>query len=166
MPKALADKVRKSQTFNQGYELGELLAAAELDMRWHELPASAPRQKTDDFEAKALGAMGLDTQDVPPRYRSSYFLHIWSNGYAAGYYAYLWAAVLDNDGYGAFTEAGDPFDPALASRLKTIYSSGDSADPMELYRQFRGREPTVDALLAERGLATLSADTEGGSDAR
>src|SRR5215469_10643013 len=90
MPKALTDKIRKSQTFNQGYQLGELLAAAELDMRWHELPASAPRQKTDDFEAKALDTMGLDTADVPPRYRSSYFLHIWSNGYAAGYYAYLW----------------------------------------------------------------------------
>ena len=87
-------------------QLGELLAAAELDMRWHELAASAPRQETDAFEAKALDTMGLDTADVPPRYRSSYFLHIWSNGYAAGYYAYLWTEMLDDDSYDWFVHHG------------------------------------------------------------
>ena len=78
------------------------------------------------------------------------------SGYAAGYYAYLWAEVLDADGFAAFTEAGDPFDPALAGRLKLIYSAGDSADPMELYRSFRGREPEIAPLLAQRGLVAAA----------
>ena len=77
-----------ARTFNQGYEIGETLEAARLDLDWHSLPASAPRQDVDKFEAQALASGGFDTADVPPRYRSSYFLHIWSNGYSAGYYAY------------------------------------------------------------------------------
>src|SRR5579885_123053 len=88
IPQALVDKIRKSQTWNQGYDLGELLAAAELDMEWHMLPAGAPLQNVDQFETKALAESHTNFADVPPRYRSSYFLHIWANGYAAGYYAY------------------------------------------------------------------------------
>ena len=94
----------------------------------------------------------MNVREVPPRYRTTYFAHIWDGGYQAGYYAYLWAEVLDADGFAAFTEAGDVFDPALAARLKDIYSAGDTRDPMELYRAFRGRDPTIAALLEQRGL--------------
>ncbi|HXS49200.1 MAG TPA: M3 family metallopeptidase, partial [Sphingomicrobium sp.] len=94
MPQSLVDKIKNSRTFNQGYDNGETLEAARLDMDWHSLPADAPRQDVDKFEAQALATSGYDTADVPPRYRSSYFLHIWSNGYAAGYYAYPWTRML------------------------------------------------------------------------
>jgi peptidyl-dipeptidase Dcp len=153
MPKALADKVRKSQTFNQGYELGELLASAELDMRWHELSATEPRQKTDVFEAKALGAMGLDTADVPPRYRSSYFLHIWSNGYAAGYYAYLWTEMLDDDSYDWFVHHGG-LSRAGGQRFRDlILSRGHTLDYGPMFRAFYGKDPDIGPMLAHRGLA-------------
>ncbi len=153
MPKALADKVRKSQTFNQGYALGELLASAELDMRWHELPASAPRQKTDAFEAKALGAMGLDTAEVPPRYRSSYFLHIWSNGYAAGYYAYLWTEMLDDDSYDWFVHHGG-LSRAGGQRFRDlILSRGHTLDYGPMFRAFYSKDPDIGPMLAHRGLA-------------
>jgi peptidyl-dipeptidase Dcp len=92
--------------------------------------------------------------EIGLRHRPTHFQHLFDGaGYAAGYYAYMWAEVLDADGFAAFTEAGDPFDPALASRLKAIYSAGDTVDPMELYRAFRGRDPQVAPLLAQRGLA-------------
>ncbi len=95
---------------------------------------------------------------MPPaiglRHRPAHFQHLFAGGgYAAGYYAYLWAEVLDADGFAAFTEAGDPFDPALAGRLKAIYRAGDTEDPMALYRAFRGRDPAIAPLLAQRGLA-------------
>ncbi|HKD46761.1 MAG TPA: M3 family metallopeptidase, partial [Rhizomicrobium sp.] len=152
MPQALAGKIRKSQTFNQGYQLGELLAAAELDMRWHELPASAPRQKTDEFEAKALDTMGLDTADVPPRYRSSYFLHIWSNGYAAGYYAYLWTEMLDDDSYDWFVHHGG-LSRAVGQRFRDlILSRGHTMDYATMFRAFYGKDPDIGPMLAHRGL--------------
>ncbi|HWF64980.1 MAG TPA: M3 family metallopeptidase [Rhizomicrobium sp.] len=152
MPKTLADKIRKSQTFNQGYQLGELLAAAELDMRWHELPASAPRPKTDDFETKALAAMGLDTADVPPRYRSSYFLHIWSNGYAAGYYAYLWTEMLDDDAYDWFVHHGG-LSRAGGQRLRDmILSRGHTMDYGPMFHAFYGKDPDIGPMLKHRGL--------------
>lgn len=106
MPKALVEKIRKAAHFNQGYALGEIVAAAELDMKWHSLPATAPRQDVDKFESDALNSTGLDVAAVPPRYRSSYFLHIWSNGYSAGYYAYLWTEMLDQDVFSWFQEHG------------------------------------------------------------
>jgi peptidyl-dipeptidase Dcp len=163
LPDVLLDKLLAARNFNQGFDTVEYTACAMLDLELHQ------QGKVDDigaFEREFRERVGMP-REIGLRHRPAHFQHLFAgSGYAAGYYAYLWAAVLDNDGYAAFTEAGDPFDPALAARLKTIYSSGDSADPMALYRRFRGREPTVDALLAERGLATLSADTEGGSDAR
>ena len=88
-----------ARTFNQGYEVGEALEAARLDLDWHSLPATAPRQDVDKFEAEALASGGFDTADVPPRYRSSYFLHIWSNGYSASYYAYAWTRMLGQDAF-------------------------------------------------------------------
>jgi peptidyl-dipeptidase Dcp len=153
MPKALADKIRKSQTFNQGYALGELLAAAELDMRWHALTADAPRQNVDAFEAKSLAAMGLDTADVPPRYRSSYFLHIWGNGYAAGYYAYLWTEMLDDDTFDWFTKHGG-LTRQNGQRLRDlVLSRGHALDYGPMFRAFYGRDPDIGPMLAHRGLA-------------
>jgi peptidyl-dipeptidase Dcp len=152
MPKALADKIRKSQTFNQGYALGELLAAAELDMRWHALPADAPRQDADAFETKALAAMGLDTADVPPRYRSSYFLHIWANGYAAGYYAYLWTEMLDDDVYDWFAHHGG-LTRQNGQRLRDmILSRGHTLDYGPMFRAFYGKDPDIGPMLVHRGL--------------
>ena len=106
MPQALVDKIQKASKFNQGYALGEALAAAMLDMEWHSLPATAHEQDVDQFEMEALAKTGLDVTDVPPRYRTSYFLHIWTNGYSAGYYAYLWTQVLDHDAYHWFRDHG------------------------------------------------------------
>ena len=152
MPKALADKIRKSQTFNQGYALGELLASAELDMRWHALAANAPRQDVDAFETKALAAMGLDTTDVPPRYRSSYFLHIWANGYSAGYYAYLWTEMLDDDIFDWFAHHGG-LTRANGQRLRDlILSRGHTLDYGPMFRAFYGKDPDIGPMLAHRGL--------------
>ena len=97
MPQELVQKVLAARTFNQGYEVGEVLEAAHLDLDWHSLPASAPFQDVDGFEAKALASGGFDTADVPPRYRTSYFSHIWGSGYAAGYYSYPWTRMLAQD---------------------------------------------------------------------
>jgi peptidyl-dipeptidase Dcp len=152
MPKALADRIRKAQTFNQGYQLGELLAAAELDMRWHELSVSDPRQNVDAFEAKALASTGLDTADVPPRYRSSYFLHIWGNGYAAGYYAYLWTEMLDDDAFDWFTRHGG-LTRANGQRFRDlILSRGHTLDYGPMFRAFYGQDPDIGPMLKERGL--------------
>ena len=102
IPPELVQKILKARTFNQGYEVGEALEAARLDLDWHSLPATAPRQDVDKFEADALARGGFDTVDVPPRYRSSYFLHIWSNGYSASYYAYAWTRMLGQDAFNTF----------------------------------------------------------------
>jgi peptidyl-dipeptidase Dcp len=152
MPKALADKIRKSQTFNQGYALGELLASAELDMRWHALTADAPRQDANVFEAKALVAMGLDTKDVPPRYRSSYFLHIWANDYAAGYYAYLWTEMLDDDIFDWFTHHGGLTRENGQRLREMILSRGHTLDYGPMFRAFYGTDPDIGPMLTHRGL--------------
>jgi peptidyl-dipeptidase Dcp len=152
MPKPLADKIRKAQTFNQGYALGEVLAAAELDMRWHALTAAAPRQDVDAFEAKSLADMGLDTADVPPRYRSSYFLHIWGNDYAAGYYAYLWTEMLDDDAFDWFTRHGG-LTRQNGQRLRDlVLSRGHTLDYGPMFRAFYGKDPDIGPMLAHRGL--------------
>ncbi len=106
MPEELAAKIKKAADFNQGYALTELLAAAELDMQWHTLPVGSPLQKPDEFEKAALVKKGFTQSYVPPRYRSSYFSHIWGGGYAAGYYAYLWAEMLDDDAFQWFQDHG------------------------------------------------------------
>ncbi len=153
MPKALADKIRKAQTFNQGYALGELLASAELDMRWHSLSPDAPRQDAGQFEAKALAAMGLDTADVPPRYRSSYFEHIWGNDYAAGYYAYLWTEMLDDDIFDWFGKNGG-LTRTNGQRLRDmILSRGHTLDYGPMFRAFYGKDPDIGPMLTHRGLA-------------
>src|SRR5260370_33827839 len=104
-------------------------------------------------EKEFIARIGMPPE-IGLRHRPAHFQHLFAGGgYAAGYYAYLWAEVLDADGFAAFTEAGDPFDPALARRLKRVYSAGDTEDPMTLYRAFRGRDPAIAPLLAQRGLA-------------
>jgi peptidyl-dipeptidase Dcp len=152
MPQALVDKIKKAATFNQGYALTEILAAASLDMAWHTLPAAAPKQEVDAFEAAALRQAHLDLPQVPSRYRSSYFLHIWANGYASGYYAYLWAEMIDDDAYSWFEENGG-LTRANGQRFRDmVLSRGNSADLAAVFKAFRGRDPKIDALLIQRGL--------------
>jgi len=150
IPDALIEKIQKSGTFNQGFETTELVAAALLDMDWHTVSG---KQDFDVrlFERSAMDELGL-ISEIVPRYRSTFFNHIFSGGYSAGYYAYLWAEVLDADAFNAFVEKGI-FDKETATAFrKNILEKGNSEDPMVLYRRFRGAEPNPDALLKRRGL--------------
>jgi len=153
MPQALKDKISKAATFNQGYSLVEILAASELDMQWHTLPAgSAPVPNVDTFELNALNKTHLHLPQVPPRYRSSYFLHIWSNDYAAGYYAYSWTSMLENDAFSWFQEHGG-LSRANGQRFRDmILSRGNTEDYNKLFLDFRGHAPDIKPLLKHRGL--------------
>ncbi|HKI89347.1 MAG TPA: peptidyl-dipeptidase Dcp [Draconibacterium sp.] len=152
MPQELVDKIKKSTTFNQGYSLTEILAASDLDMQWHIIPAGKKITSVDDFEKQALKKTHLDIPQVPPRYRSSYFLHIWSNGYSAGYYAYLWAEMLDDDAYAWFEENGG-LTRANGQRFRDmILSRGNTEDLHKMFVDFRGREPDIQPMLKDRGL--------------
>ncbi len=158
MPQELVDKVLATQKFNQGFATTEYLSAALLDMAWHRIaPDQAPAAaKVMDFEATALKKAGVDFAPVPPRYRSTYFAHVFAGGYSAGYYAYIWSEVLDADTvewfkqHGGLERAnGDWFRAKLLSR-------GESVEPMELFRDFRGAEPSIEPLLERRGLSLQS----------
>jgi peptidyl-dipeptidase Dcp len=152
MPQALVDKIKKAGSFNKGYEMTELLSAALLDMSWHALPAGAPLQDVDAFEAKALKDNGTDLSYVPPRYRSSYFLHIWANGYAAGYYAYLWTEMLADDAFAWFDEHGG-LTRANGDRFREmVLSRGNREDLATMYREWRGHDPDIEPMLENRGL--------------
>ena len=154
MPQALVDKIKKASAFNQGYSLTETLAAAALDMQWHKLTASDPLQDVNTFETAALKKTGLALSYVPPRYRSSYFLHIWANGYAAGYYAYLWTEMLDNDAYSWFEENGG-LSRANGQRFRDmILSRGNTEDYGKMFKDFRGHAPDITPMLKNRGLPT------------
>lgn len=154
MPQALADKLRQAEKFNQGYRLTEVLAAALLDMAWHTLPAGIPLQDVNGFEERALRDNGVNLRAVPPRYYSSYFMHIWTNGYSAGYYAYLWAEMLDSDAYEWFRENGG-LTRENGDRFRTmILSRGNTEDLASMYRAFRGRDPRIEPMLEGRGLLT------------
>jgi peptidyl-dipeptidase Dcp len=156
MPAELVAKVRKGRTFNQGYLLTELLAAAELDMQWHTLPASAPLQQPDEFEKQSLEKTHLLLNAVPPRYRSSYFSHIWGGGYSAGYYAYLWTEMLDDDAYQWFEDNGG-LTRANGDRFRQmILSRGNTEDLANLYATWRGKAPSVESMIKDRGLEELS----------
>ncbi len=152
IPQALVDKIKKASKFNQGYELGEVIAAAMLDMDWHSLPASAPKQDVDQFEAAALARTGLDVADVPPRYRSSYFLHIWSNGYSAGYYAYLWTQMLEHDSYHWFLDHGGLTRENGQRFRDMILSKGHTEDYGPMFKAFYGKDPDIGPMLEEHGL--------------
>ena len=146
-------KIKKAKTFNQGYLTTEYLAAALLDMAWHTLPANAPKQDVDAFEKAALARYKVDLPAVPPRYHSTYFAHIWGGGYAAGYYAYLWAEVIDDDAWSWFQENGGMTRGNGQRFRDMLLSRGHTEDLATMYRAFRGRDPIVEPLLEERGLA-------------
>lgn len=154
IPKDLVDKIKKSSTFNQGYALTELLAAAHLDMQWHTLTTEDDVTNATDFEAHALKVTKLNLPVVPPRYRSSYFLHIWGHGYAAGYYAYLWTEMLDGDAYKWFQENGGLTRENGQRFRDRILSRGNTIDYDQMYRDFRGGDPQIEPMLEGRGLMT------------
>ncbi len=152
MPQALVDKIKAARAYGEGYATAEILAAALLDLEWHSLKADAPKQDPDAFEAAALKKDKVDWPQIPPRYRSPYFLHIWANGYESNYYSYTWGEILDDDAYEWFTENGG-LTRANGQRFRDrMLGPGYTADPMALYRDFRGRDPSVKALERERGL--------------
>ena len=152
MPAALVDKIKRSRTFNQGFATTELLEASLLDFAWHTLPAGGAPADADAFEAAALQRYNVAVPEVPPRYHSTYFSHIWDGGYSAGYYAYTWSAVLDDDAYAWFREHGGLTRENGLRLRNMILSRGGTEDAATMYRGWRGRDPTVDALLEERGL--------------
>jgi peptidyl-dipeptidase Dcp len=152
IPQALVQKILAARTFNQGYEVGEALEAARLDLDWHSLPATAPRQDVDEFEAQALANGGFDTRDVPPRYRSSYFLHIWSNGYSASYYAYAWTRMLGQDAFATFLRDGG-LTRANGQRFRDlVLSRGHTMEYGPMFRGFYGKDPDIGPMLVDRGL--------------
>jgi len=152
MPQALLDKIKKASSFNQGYIFTEALAAADLDMQWHTISPGSPLQDVDKFEAEALKKTNLNLSYVPPRYRSSYFLHIWSNGYAAGYYAYSWTSMLENDAFSWFQENGG-LTRANGQRFRDmILSKGNTEDLGKMFFNFRGHNPDIKPMLKKRGL--------------
>jgi peptidyl-dipeptidase Dcp len=156
MPAELVAKIKKAETFNQGYGLTETLAAAELDMQWHILPAGTPLQKPDAFEQAALQKVHMALSYVPPRYRSSYFLHIWSNGYSAGYYAYLWSEMLDDDAYQWFVDNGG-LTRANGDRFRRmVLSRGNTEDLAKMFQAWLGHEPSIQPMLKYRGLVPSS----------
>jgi peptidyl-dipeptidase Dcp len=152
MPKELTEKLKKARTFNQGFATTEYLGAALLDMAWHTTAADAPLQDANAFEREALKRYNISLDQVPPRYKSTYFSHIWGGGYAAGYYAYLWSEVLDDDAYYWFNENGGMTRKNGDRFRKMILSRGGIGDPAAMYRAFRGQDPKVEPLLEERGL--------------
>jgi peptidyl-dipeptidase Dcp len=153
MPDALVAKIKKAKNFAEGYALTETLAAAELDMQWHVLMADAPLQDPDAFEKQALTKVHLDLQAVPPRYRTSYFSHIWASGYSAGYYAYLWTQMLDDDAYQWFDDHGG-LSRANGDRFRRmILSRGNTEDLAAMYLAWRGKAPSIDAMMKYRELA-------------
>jgi peptidyl-dipeptidase Dcp len=152
MPQALVDKIKQTRTFNQGFEVTEVLEASLLDLAWHTLPAGSPQQDVDAFEAAALKKFNIAVAEIPPRYRTTYFSHIWDGGYSAGYYAYTWSEVLDHDAYAWFKENGGLTRENGLRYRNMVLSRGGTEDAATLYRNFRGRDPNVDALLEVRGL--------------
>ncbi|WP_024891000.1 peptidyl-dipeptidase Dcp [Luteimonas huabeiensis] len=152
MPQALVDKIVKARTFNQGYATTEYLSAALLDLAWHTLPPEDAKQDVDAFERQALAKYQVDLPAVPPRYRTSYFSHIWGGGYAAGYYAYFGAEVLDHDAFQWFRENGGLTRENGQIFRDKILSIGHTRDLAQAYREFRGKDPSVEPLLEHRGL--------------
>ena len=152
IPQELVDKLKMSKTFNEGYAMTELLAAATLDMAWHTITSDSQLKPANEFENDALKKYGLLVNEVPTRYHSPYFLHIWSNGYAAGYYAYMWSEMLDYNAFdwiekhgGLTRENGDRF-------RKYILSVGNSVDLNKTFEEFTGQKPTIKPLLEGRDL--------------
>lgn len=156
MPQALVEKIKKSKTFNQGFATTEYLEAALLDMAWHTLPPDAPLQDADTFEPEALKRFQVFMPEVPPRYHTTYFSHIWNSGYSAGYYAYLWSEVIDDDAFAWFKEHGS-LTRANGQRFREmVLAHAGAQDSAAMYRAFRGRDAEVGPMLEERGLKAES----------
>lgn len=151
IPSEIVEKLDKSGKFNMGFATVEYLAASLLDMEYHTLTEPVDLN-IREFEKSVLDKYGL-IPEIKPRYRSTYFNHIWNSGYSAGYYSYIWCEILDADAFKAFKETGDIFNREVAAKFeKEILSKGGTRDPLEMYLAFRGREPSIDALLENRGL--------------
>ncbi len=153
MPQLLVDKIKKASTFNQGFGTTEYLAASLLDIAWHTIPPGTPQQDVDAFETAALQKYNISMAEIPPRYRTTYFSHIWAGGYASSYNAYLWSEVIDDDAYAWFQENGGLTRANGQKFRDAILSRGGTEDVAQLYREFRGREPSVKYLIQDRGLA-------------
>jgi peptidyl-dipeptidase Dcp len=152
MPQEFVDKIQASSAFNEGFATSEYLAAAMLDQAWHSIPAEARVTDVAAFEAHALAAAGLDDPAVPSRYGSTYFAHAFSTGYDAGYYSYIWSEVLDADAVEWFKENGG-LTRANGDRFRALLLGvGGSKDPLQAYREFRGRDAVIEPLLKRRGL--------------
>jgi len=148
IPEELISKLSKSAQFNQGFETVEYLAASLLDMDWHTKPFNGD---VEAFEKASMDGIGL-INEIVPRYRSTYFSHIFSGGYSSGYYVYIWAAVLDADAFDAFKQSGDLFNPEYAAKFRTLLTQCGSDEGMVIYKNFRGQEPSIEPLLKRRGL--------------
>lgn len=160
IPVELVERMRVAANFNQGFATTEYIAASLLDLRWHMLTSEEAAAITDAraFEEEILNGYGL-IDEIEPRYRSQYFSHIFAGGYSAGYYAYLWSEILDADGFAAFKQAENIWDPEIAARLKKwVYESGGLKEADELYRNFRGQDPSIEPLLEGRGFAVEESD--------
>jgi peptidyl-dipeptidase Dcp len=164
IPQTLVEKIKKAATFNQGFATTEYLSSALVDMKLH--LAGSEKIDPDAFEKKTLAELGMP-HELVMRHRTPQFAHIFSSdSYSAGYYSYLWADVITADAFGAFVEAGGPYDKRVAARLrKYIFSVGNTVDPAEAYREFRGRDPRVEALMRKRGFAASAPATKAGSTA-
>jgi len=150
IPDELIEKLEMSGTFNQGFETGEFVAAALLDMDYH-TTENTDIEDVRAFEKASMDGIGL-IDEILPRYRSTYFSHIFSGGYSAGYYVYYWAGVLDTDAFYAFKETGDIFDPEVAARFRTLLEKCGADDGMTVYKNFRGKEPSIEPYLESKGL--------------
>ncbi|MDH3550903.1 MAG: M3 family metallopeptidase, partial [Gammaproteobacteria bacterium] len=162
IPTELVERMRVAENHNQGFATTEYIAASLLDLRWHTLSSEEAAQITDAraFEKEVLEGYGL-ISEIEPRYRSQYFSHIFASpsGYSAGYYAYLWSEILDSDGFAAFKQSENIFDPEVAARLKKwVYEAGGLREADELYRNFRGQDPSIEPLLEGRGFAVEEDD--------
>ncbi len=161
IPEELVERMRVAANFNQGFATTEYIAASLLDLRWHMLSSEEAAAITDAraFEQEILDGYGL-IDEIEPRYRSQYFSHIFAGGYSAGYYAYLWSEILDADGFAAFKQAENIWDPEIAGRLKKwVYEAGGLKEADELYRNFRGQDPSIEPLLEGRGFAVEESGT-------
>ena len=161
IPEALVQRIVRSSKFNQGFGTVEYLSAALVDMKLHLLGGAAVEPAA--FERDTLAQLGMP-REIVMRHRLPQFAHVFaSEGYSAGYYAYLWADTLAADGYEAFTEAGGPFDPAVAARLRKVFSAGNTVDPAAAYRAYRGHDPGIEALMRWRGFPSPAGMGAGGS---
>jgi peptidyl-dipeptidase Dcp len=155
IPVELIERIERTATFNEGFATTEYLSAALVDMRLH-LAGAAPIDAAE-FERQTLEDLGMP-REVVMRHRTPQFLHVFSSdSYSAGYYSYLWSDVITADAFGAFTEAGDVFDTEVAARLQRLLSLGNTVDPAVAYREFRGRDPGIEALMRKRGFSGRTA---------